>query len=165
MIDHQFSEVQEAHLPVLAEILNHYILNSTFTFHKDPLAAEEMREKVFFEKPYYTSLLISSGEDVIGYVALSPWKKQEAYRHTAEINIYLHPEHTQKGVGTKAIAKLEEVARNNDISVLIAGICSENTASIALFSKCGFQHCAHFKGVGMKFGRLLDTVYLQKQLP
>jgi phosphinothricin acetyltransferase len=159
-----FSEVKEEHLPALAGILNHYVLNSTVTFHKELLTPADMAAKVFFDQPWYRAFIIELDGNIIGYCAVSLWKKQEAYRHTAEINIYLLPEHTGKGIGSTAVQHLEDFARNNDIHNLIAGLCSENTPSRRLFEKNGYTHCATFKQVGTKFGRVLDTIYLQKQL-
>lgn len=161
---HTFEEVKEAHLSTLSDILNYYIIHSTVTFHKELLTANDMREKVFFTRPYYRSFLIKEGGTIIGYCALSPWKKQEAYRNTAEINIYLSHLYTGKGIGTKAIQHLENYARANDMHTLIAGLCSENIPSKKLFEKNGYQLCATFREVGHKFGRILDVIYLQKIL-
>lgn len=163
-MDCTFKDVQQADLPMLADILNYYVLNTTVTFHKEPLKAEDMAEKVFFSQPYYICFSIMVAGHVIGYCAVSQWKKQEAYRNTAEINIYLHPDYTGKGIGSFAIKHLEDFAKKNDIHNLIAGLCSENTPSKSLFEKNGYDHCATFQKVGNKFGRVLDVIYLQKQL-
>jgi L-amino acid N-acyltransferase YncA len=159
-----FTHTTEDHLPALAEILNHYILNTIVTFHKEPLTASGMREKVFFPLSFYRSFTILDGEDIIGYCAISPWKKQEAYRHTAEVNIYLHETLIGKGIGSVALAHAEAFAIQNEINNLIAGLCSENIPSKKLFEKNGYVLCAHFRNVGQKFGRTLDTIYLQKIL-
>jgi phosphinothricin acetyltransferase len=159
-----FTVTTEQHLPALTNILNHYILNTVVTFHKEPLTDEGMREKVFFAQPHYRSYTILDDEDVIGYCAVSPWKKQEAYRHTAEINIYLRHNIIGQGIGSIALAQAETFAKENEIHNLIAGLCSENIPSKRLFEKNGYSLCAHFKKVGQKFGRTLDTIYLQKQL-
>jgi len=121
-------------------------------------------DKLFFDKPYYRSFLIVTDGAIAGYCAVSPWKKQEAYRHTAEVNIYLDHRRTGNGIGSLAIKRLEEFAVENDINTLIAGLCSENTPSRKLFEKNGYIQCAHFQQVGSKFGRMLDTIYFQKIL-
>jgi phosphinothricin acetyltransferase len=54
------------------------------------------------------------------------------------------------------------VAQN--VHVLIASICGENTGSIRLFESLRLDKCAHFREVGEKFGRRLDVVYYQKIL-
>lgn len=159
-----FSNAQLNDLKTLADILNHYVVHSTATFHKEPLSVADMHEKIFFDKEYYQSFVIKDTNEIIGYCAISPWKKQEAYRHTAEINIYMRHDFAGKGVGTIAIPFLEKFAKDSDIQTLIAGLCSENVASQKLFEKNGYVQCATFKNVGRKFNRLLDVIYLQKQL-
>ena len=161
---YSFEEVDEGHLLKLTEILNHYIQHTTVTFHTQPLTVFEMAEKVFFTQPYHRAFVIKYQADVIGYCAVSQWKKQEAYRHTAEINVYLHHRCIGQGIGSMAIQHLEAFARDNDIHTLIAGLCSENTPSRRLFEKNGYAHCAHFQKVGQKFGRQLDVIYMQKIL-
>ena len=71
---------------------------------------------------------------------------------------------TGLGIGKQALAHLEIVAANRGLKNLVAGICSENTESIKLFERNGYLPVAHFKGIGYKFGRELDVVYLQKKL-
>jgi L-amino acid N-acyltransferase YncA len=48
--------------------------------------------------------------------------------------------------------------------VLIASISGENTASLKLMRKLGYEQCGQFKNVGEKWGRILDVVYFQKEL-
>lgn len=159
-----FKPVIETDLSLLAGIINHYIEHTTVSFHTEKLQPDDMRDKVFFVNPAFQAFTIKYGEEVIGYCAISPWKKQQAYRHTAEVNIYLSPSYTGAGIGGKAVLHLEAHAKANNIQNLIAGLCSENLPSRRLFEKAGFVHCAHFRSVGEKFGRILDTVYLQKIL-
>jgi phosphinothricin acetyltransferase len=44
-------------------------------------------------------------------------------------------------------------------------IDSEQECSIALHAKFGFVEVGRLKSVGFKFGRWLDTVYMQLMLP
>lgn len=159
-----FISVREDLLRAFADIINYYIEHTTVSFHTQLLSEEDMKDKIFFQHPAFQSFAIMKADELIGFCAVSPWKKQEAYRHTGEINIYLAPEQTGKGIGGIAIAQLIAHAQANDIQNLIAGLCSENYPSRRVFEKAGFELCAHFKGVGKKFGRVLDTIYLQKTL-
>jgi L-amino acid N-acyltransferase YncA len=159
-----FVMAAEHHLGEAAEILNYYILNTTATFHKAALSPDEMRDKILFYNPLYQAFIIREQEDTIGYCGVTMWKKQESYRHTAEVNIYLKNGFCGNGIGAIAVKYLEQYAISNDVHNLIAGACAENTASIRLFEKQGFERCAYFKSTGFKFGRWLDMVYLQKSL-
>jgi len=60
------------------------------------------------------------------------------------------------------LKRIEQVAINSGIKNLLGVITGENSASIALFEKCGYQNCANFRQVGEKFGRLLDVFVYQK---
>ena len=159
-----FEKIDDSHLASLADILNYYIRNTTVTFHEQELAADDMREKVYFGSPRHQGFCIMESGKLVGYCAVSPWKKQEAYKATAEINIYLHPDFMGKGIGSIALRNLEDFALQNDMEVLIAGICTENTPSMKLFERNNYQPCAHFRQVGYKFGRKLDVMYMQKFL-
>ncbi len=160
----QFNELTEAHLPEVLAIYNDYVVKSTATFHLEPIAAEEMRSIVFFDKPRYRSYVITENNTICGYCILTNFKKREAYDISAEVTVYLRPESTGRGYGSAALQHLEQLARQHDIHSLIAIICGENEASRRLFAKNGYSQCACYKEVGKKFGRLLDVVCFQKVL-
>lgn len=67
-----FEPIEEKHLEEIAGRLNFYVVNTTVTFHKKLLSADDLREKVYFDKPYYKSFLIRKKgcEEIIGYVLL-----------------------------------------------------------------------------------------------
>lgn len=159
-----FEELNDQGLPEVLEIYNHYVKNTTATFHTRLLSAAQMRKMVFFKNPKYKTFLIKTSGTVCGYVSLHQYKTREAYDGTAEVTVYLKPAYVGKGIGSKAVRFVEGLAREKQIHVLIASICGENLKSIGLFEKHGFLKCAHYKEVGRKFGQLLDVVDYQKIL-
>ncbi len=154
--------LQEKDFAIVKEIYDHYILNSTSTFHTSPASIEEIKSFIPAGNPKYRSFLIEYEEAVCGYCYLSQYKPREAYDRTAEITVYLKPGFQGKGIGTETMKRLEQIAKQNGIGVLIGVITAENLSSIRLFEKCGYEKCAHFKQVGVKFNRLLDVVAYQK---
>jgi phosphinothricin acetyltransferase len=50
------------------------------------------------------------------------------------------------------------------MEAMVGGIDSSNTASIRLHEQAGFQVQGTLKGVGRKFGKRLDLVFMVKQL-
>lgn len=162
MAEIEFEEMREEHLDNVLKIYNYYVINSTATFHMHELSKDEMRSLVFFSDPKYTAFAIMRSGEVCGYAILAQHKTREAYGGTADVTIYLKPGETGKGIGGRAVGFIEELARERGFHALIAGICAENGPSIALFKKCGFEKCAHYREVGKKFGRLLDTVAYEK---
>ncbi len=158
----EFKELTRNDLPLIKEIYDYYILTSTATFHTAEITMEELLESLPLNHVRYTSYLIRTGTRVCGYCYLNRYKKRQAYDRTAEITVYLRPEFFGRGIGRKAIERLEQDAEDAGIKVLIAVISADNVQSIKLFEKTGFEKCAHFKQVGEKFGKILDVVAYQK---
>lgn len=157
-----FSPLQEADLPNVVDLYNHYVLNTTSTFHELPFMMESIRELVFFESSVYQTFVINENECFCGYVLLTQHKKREAYDRTAEVTIYLRPDWIGKGLGSKAVMFIEDYARERGIHALVATICGENEKSINLFARNGYSKCAHYREVGRKFGQWLDVVAYEK---
>jgi len=157
-----FDEIKEEHLTEVMEIYTYYILYTNATFHAHVLSREEMRQLVFFRDSRYKAFIIKHDDAICGYVILAQHKNREAYDGTAEVTIYLRPDYTGKGIGSKAVKFIENIAKQQKLHVLIATICGENKKSINLFESNGFIKCAHYKEVGSKFGKLLDVVAYQK---
>ena len=160
----EFHEISEKDLTIVKEIYDYYILNSTATFHTERISIAELKEIIPVNHSRYKAFLIYDNGEVCGYCYMAPYKKRQAYDRSAEITIYLKPGFTGKGIGKKAIQKMETIALGNGIRVLLGILTGENNASIRLFETCGFEKCAHFKKVGEKFNKILDVVAYQKIL-
>jgi L-amino acid N-acyltransferase YncA len=157
-----FKEMEEHHLQEVLDIYNYYVINTTVSFHTEPVTLNEFRGSVLFEKSMYQTFIIIKDSSVAGYVLINQHKKKQAYDLTGEVTIYLKQDYLGQGLGGKALAFIEGFARQKGYHVLIATICSENGASKYLFEKHGYQQCAHYREVGFKFGRRLDIVTFQK---
>jgi L-amino acid N-acyltransferase YncA len=157
-------ELQEQDLLFVKEIYDWYILNSTATFHTEPITVDELKGIIALGHPKYKSFIIQYDGVSFGYCYISRYKPRQAYDRTAEITIYLKPEHAGKGIGRETMKQLEAIAGEKGIAVLLGIITGENQISIQLFEKCGYEKCAHFREVGEKFNRTLDVVAYQKIL-
>jgi L-amino acid N-acyltransferase YncA len=160
----EFLKLQEKDLPVIKEIYDWYIKNSTATFHTEPISIDQLKEFIYINHPFYKSWLICIGEEIAGYCFLTYYKKRQAYDRTAEVTLYLKAEFHRKGIGKVAIDYLEGIAKENGLKNLVGIITGDNESSIALFEKSGYTKCAHFKNVGEKFNRVLDVVAFQKEI-
>ncbi len=156
--------VTEDDLRAIKEIYDYYILNSTATFHCEPITINELKEFVFINHPKYPSFLIKENGVILGYCFLTRHKKRQAYDRTAELSIYLKPEWTGRGIGQIAIDYLEKAAIKAGIHVLIGTLSGENEASIKLFEKVHYKKVGHLKSVGEKFGRIIDVMLYEKEV-
>ena len=159
-----FRKAEERDLGTILGIYNYYVLNTTANFFRHPVSQEEFRQLIFIGHEKYQTYLIDFSGQNVGFCFFTQYKKKDAYDRTAEIGVYLGPEYVARGFGISAVAFLENVAREKQIRVLIASISGENVASMRLFEKLGYRKCAHYRGVGEKFGRFLDVVDYQKIL-
>jgi len=159
-----FSPVTKKDLAAIIEIYNHYILNTTATFHSEKLSKKDLEEFLFVSHPKYPSFLIKDNNEIIGYFFITQYKKRQAYDRSAEVSVYLKPEFTGIGIGTVALSHLEAAAKKAGIHVLVGTLCGENHASIRLLEKSGYSKCAHMKNIGEKFGKILDVVVYQKEI-
>jgi len=67
-----------------------------------------------------------------------------------------------QGIGSRLLTRLLEEAQKRGYHAVMALIGdSENTASIELHKKLGFQHVGIEREVGYKFERWLDVVLMQ----
>ncbi len=148
----------------LLPVYNHYVRTSTATFHTEEIDETTFRGLLFPGYPRYDSWAILADGEVAGYVILARYKPREAYDGSAEVTLYLDPAFAGQGLGSSALAFVEDQARERLFHNLLAIICGENTASIRLFERHGYRQCAHYHEVGRKFDRWLDVVSYEKLL-
>jgi L-amino acid N-acyltransferase YncA len=163
-MDIQFVEMKEEHLPMVREIYDFYVQNSSATFHTGSVSINDLQEFMFIGHSLYKSYIIMCDGELNGYAYLTQFKKREAYNRTAEITVYLRSGATGKGLGTTALLFLERQATELGIKVLIATISGSNKHSIHVFEKLGYFCCGHFREVGEKFGTILDVFTYEKIL-
>jgi phosphinothricin acetyltransferase len=145
-------------------IQNHYVVRSTATFLTDPLTLEQRLAWLDNRSQAHPVVVAQSDDSVVGWGSLEVFRGRPAYRHTAELSIYVHQEQHRRGIGRAILADLVTRARALGHHALVGGCCSESTAVIALLEASGFSRVAHFREVGRKFDRWLDVVFLQRLL-
>lgn len=150
-----------ADVAAICDIYNHYVVGSTCTFQLEP---ETHAERLTWYRDRSNAHPITVAElssAVVGWAALSPWKSRCAYAHSVEASVYIRHGLHRRGLGRLLMQELIARAKVIGHHTIIAGVCSEQTASLALFEGLGFQQVALFREVGRKFGRWLDVAYLQ----
>jgi L-amino acid N-acyltransferase YncA len=84
----------------IAEVYNHYVLNTVVTFEELAISAEEMWSRVeAVQLAGYPWLVFEEDRKVAGYAYANAWKVRAAYRHSVEISVYLGPSFTGRGLG------------------------------------------------------------------
>lgn len=151
-------------IPAMLEIYGHYVRNTTYSFeYIVPSEAEFTRRFEAITEQFAWLVWEESGQ-VLGYVYGSAPFERAAYQWCSELSIYLHPEARGKGIGRQLYAISEEILRLQGYRLVYAIITSENTSSMAFHEHLGYKVTAVFPNCGVKFGRFLGTVWMEKQL-
>lgn len=147
----------------MAGIYNHYVMETVVTFEEEPVAAAEMARRIeAVQAASLPWLVAEEGSRVAGYAYATPWKARSGYRFSAEITVYLSPEHGGRGIGSKLYGQLFPILQDRGIHAVMGGIALPNDASVALHEKFGLRKVAHFKEVGFKLDRWIDVGYWQR---
>lgn len=110
-------------------------------------------------------VLVAEVDGVIaGYATYSQWRPHQGYRHTVEHSVYVVEALRGRGVASTLMRALVTRATDEGRHVMVAGICSTNTGSIALHERLGFTTVAVVPEVGRKFGRWLDLTLMRLPL-
>ncbi|MDD7884829.1 GNAT family N-acetyltransferase [Flavivirga sp. 57AJ16] len=145
----------------LLDIYNYYVLNSIVTFDDKALSLDAFKDKIVRINADYPFIVFEDNNDILGYAYGSRWRPKPAYKHTVESTVYVKHDALGKQIGTKLYTALLSELKAQDYHIVLGGLTLPNDASVKLHEKFGFKKVAHFKEVGLKFGKWLDVGFWQ----
>jgi phosphinothricin acetyltransferase len=153
-------------IPAMAAVYGEAVRTMTVTFETEPPGVEEMTRRFAARAagghPCFVAELDGT---VVGYAETRPYHHRHGYRFTAEDSIFLAPEARGHGIGTELLRTLVAEVEARGFRQLIAVIGdADNSGSIALHRKAGFELVGRTEAVGVKFGRWIDVVLMQRSL-
>jgi len=149
----------------IAEIYAHHVLHGTASFDTVPPDPDAWRAKIADITARDWPFLVAEEDGaVLGYAYATQFRDRPAYAETCENSIYISPLHSGRGLGSTLMAALLPAAAKAGFRQMIAVVGGAEPASVALHQNFGFVVAGRMHHVGRKFGRLLDTVYLQRAL-
>jgi L-amino acid N-acyltransferase YncA len=166
MSEAEIRSAAEADLPFVTEIYTHAVLHGTATFELIPPDLAEMtrRFRTLMDSGF-PCLVASLDGRVVGYAYAGPYRPRPAYRFTVENSVYLDPSIYRRGIGLALMQRLIAECEARGYRQMIAVIGdSANAGSIGVHTKTGFTMIGTHPNVGLKFGRWLDTVMMQRAL-
>ena len=157
--------VTPADAEAITAIYAHHVLHGTGTFDIDPPSVDEWRAKIADIQARDWPFLVAAGEGgVLGYAYAAQFRDRAAYRAASEDSIYIAERARGTGVGSALLGALIAAAPAAGFREMIAVIGGPEPASVALHSKLGFREVGRLYDVGIKFGRALDVLFMQRSV-
>ncbi|WP_323771444.1 GNAT family N-acetyltransferase [Antarctobacter sp.] len=148
-------------VPICA-IWNEVIAHTAATFTSQLKTPDGIATDIAARGPAFQ--VAETGGTVIGFATYFQFRGGPGYRHTMEHSIQLAPQARGRGAGRALLAALEEVARQQGVHSLWAGVSGENPGGVIFHARLGYTEVARLPQVGRKFDRWMDLVLLQKIL-
>ncbi len=150
-------------IPAILSIYAPYVENTTYSFEYTVPTPEEFTARFLSVTAQFPWLVWEENGLVLGYAYGSRPFSRAAYQWCSEVSIYLAPSVHGRGIGKMLYAVLEEILWLQGYRVIYSLITSENTASLAFHRAVGYRDCFACENCGVKFGRWLGVVWMEKR--
>lgn len=151
-------------VPAILAIYAPFVRDTAVSFEYEPPTLAEMERRLRAFQQEYPSLVCERAGQVAGYAYASRFRSRTAYQWTAEVTVYVHPDHQRRGVAGTLYRSLLDRLRVQGFRTAVAGITLPNAGSVALHESLGFQPVGVFQRVGFKHGQWHDTGWWQIDL-
>ena len=149
----------------IAQIYAYHVINGTASFDIVPRTSAETEQKIGDILSKGWPFLVAERDNrILGYAYATAFRDRPAYGFTCEDSIYVDTDFMGQGVGVKLLRALMVQATQCGFRQMVAVIGGAEPASLKLHSKLGFTQSGRMRSVGRKFGRWLDSVYMQAEL-
>jgi len=158
-------DAEEGDLPGILAIYNDVVATTAAIYADEPSTLAERQEWWAARRIRDFPVLVALDEKgVAGFSSFGDFRSFPNYRHTVEHSVHVRQDARGRGIGAALVAALFPRALALQKHVMVGGIDAENTASLRMHERLGFERVAYMPEVGHKFGRWLDLVLVQKRL-
>jgi L-amino acid N-acyltransferase YncA len=148
-------DAQESDLAAIVEIYNAAIPTRIATADLEPITVESRRAWFQQYNPDHRPLwVLEVDHEIAAWISLSSfYAGRPAYNATAEISIYIAPQHQRQGYGRCLIKHLVEACPRLGVTTLLAMYFDHNIGSQRLFEGLGFQPQGHLTNIAVLDGQ------------
>jgi phosphinothricin acetyltransferase len=152
--------------PAIASIYAHHVQTGLASFEEVPPSADEMRRRFQGVQRRGLPWLVAELDGrLVGYCYASPFHTRSAYRFSVQDSVYVAEDCIGHGIGTHLLQQVIEICTQAGYRQMMAVVGdSGNEASLRLHARLGFRTIGQALRIGVKFGRWVDVVYLQRPL-
>lgn len=162
-MNYTLAPMTRAYRKPVIDIFNYFTENSFAAYAERALGYEAFDHFLIISDGYPRVIVKDPTGRIIGFAFLQRYHPASSMRKTAMITCFILPEHTRKGIGTMILNRFIAEVQTMGITTILASISSLNSESINFHEKNGFRECGRFSGIGEKFGRKFDMVWMIRQ--
>ncbi|WP_198556030.1 MULTISPECIES: GNAT family N-acetyltransferase [Halomonadaceae] len=161
----ELRHAEELDLPRIVNIYNAAIPTRSSTADTEPVSVESRLEWFRQHQPESRPLLVyEQDEEVVAWVSFESFYGRPAYRHTAELSIYIAPEHQGKLLGKRLLLAAENMAPKLGLRTLVGYVFAHNTPSIRLLKALGYHEWGRLPDIAEMDGREYSLCIMGKRL-
>lgn len=150
---HTHRSALSADLPAIVAIYNSTIASRQVTADLEPVTVESRRawfdEHASRQRPLWVA---ERADGIAGWLSFSSFYGRPAYRHTAELSVYVREDARRSGIASYLLRAAVAHAPQIGIHVLLGFIFAHNEPSRALFRRFGFADWGVLPRVAMLDG-------------
>lgn len=155
----------------LLEIYAPYVRDTAVSFEYVIPTDTEFRERIRRTVIDYPYLVALENGKITAYAYAGPFHQREAYRHSAEVSIYVDQKAKRKGVGKALYTELERILLRQNVFSVHACIAIPDgydehltDDSRKFHSAMGYQTAGKHVHCGYKFGKWYSVIWMDKLL-
>jgi L-amino acid N-acyltransferase YncA len=159
-------DATETDMAAVQRIYAQHVLHGLATFEEIPPSVHEIMSRRISVLAAGLPYLVAEHEgEVVGYSYATSFRTRSGYRYTIEDSVYVAEGLVGKGIGSALLEELITRCERGPWRQMIAVIGdSGNAASIAVHRRFGFKHAGLLPSSGLKLGRWVDVVLMQRPL-
>ena len=155
----------EADLPAIVAIYNSTVPTRQSTADTVEVSVASRLQWFRQHAPESRPLLVhEQGGTVAGWVSFQSFYGRPAYDHTAEVSIYISPEHRGRGLGRRLLTEALAMTHRLGIKTVVGFVFSHNEPSIRLLKSLGFSDWGKLPDVAAMDGREYSLCILGKRV-
>lgn len=146
-----------------------YVINTAVSFEYDVPTIEEFKMRIDNTLKNHPYLVAIENDSIVGYTYASSFHSREAYKHSAELSVYIKEEERRKGIGQMLYLKLEEMLSKQNVYLVHACVSVPEgkdehltNDSEQFHKKMGFKTVGKHELCGYKFGKWYSIIWMDK---
>lgn len=155
----------------LLEIYSYYVENTAVSFECEVPSFAEFENRIITTKEKYPYIVCECDGKVAGYAYAGPYSSRGAYAWTVTTSIYVDKDYRRCQIGSLLYTEIEKELKEMGMVNVLAAVAYTDPEderlthdSYKFHTKMGYEKVAQLKGVGKKFGKWYDILWMQKVL-